>query len=64
MELLFVLGIPAFLLVVLTLLVSNGSKELREKLFHLEMSGRPAQIWTFGVLFMSTVSIIIYFFKK
>ena len=64
MELFLALGVPALLLVVGTLLLSNGSKELRENLFRFEMSGRSAQIWTFGVLFMSTVSIIVYFFKK
>ena len=64
MELLLALGIPALLLMVGTLLLCNGSKELRENLFCFEMSGRSSQIWTFGILFMSTASVIIYFFKK
>ena len=64
MDLLLAIGIPALLLIVGTLLLSNGSKELRESLFRFEMSGTSSQIWTFGSLFMSTASVIIYFFNK
>jgi|MDSW01.3.fsa_nt_gb hypothetical protein len=64
MDLLLAIGIPALLLIVGTLLLSNGSKELRESLFRFEMSGTSSQIWTFGILFMSTASVIIYFFNK
>ena len=64
MDLLLAIGIPALLLIVGTLLLSNGSKELRESLFRFEMSGTSSQIWTFGILFKSTASVIIYFFNK
>ncbi len=64
MDLLLAIGIPALLLIVGTLLLSNGSKELRESLFRFEMSGTSSQIWTFGILFISTASVIIYFFNK
>ena len=64
MDLLLAIGVPALLLIVGTLLLSNGSKEFREKLFRFEMSGTSSQIWTFGILFMSVASAIIYFFKK
>ena len=64
MELLIALGIPALLLIVATLILANGNPGLRERLFHFEMSGRSSQIWTFGVLLMSTISIIVFFFKR
>ena len=64
MDLLLAIGIPALLLIVGTLLLSNGSKELRESLFRFEMSGTSSQIWTFGILFISTASVVIYFFNK
>ncbi len=64
MDLLLAVGIPAVLLIVGTILLSNGNKELRDKLFRFEMSGTSSQIWTFGILFMSVASVIIYFFKK
>ena len=64
MDLLLAIGIPALLLIVGTIILSNGSKKLRESLFRFEMSGTSSQIWTFGILFMSTASVIIYFFNK
>ena len=64
MDLLLAVGIPAVLLIAGTLLLSNGNKELRDRLFRFEMSGTSSQIWTFGILFMSTASVIIYFFNK
>ena len=64
MDLLLALGIPLILLLGFTLYLSSDNKELREKLFQFEMSGRSAQIWTFGVLLLSTLSVIVYFFKK
>ena len=64
MDLLLALGIPLILLLGFTLYLSSDNKELREKLFQFEMSGRSAQIWTFGVLLLSTLSMIVYFFKK
>ena len=64
MDLLLALGIPLILLLGFTLYLSNDNKELREKLFQFEMSGRSAQIWTFGVILLSTLSMIVYFLKK
>tara|TARA_B100001093_G_C26606540_1_gene918299 strand:- start:330 stop:524 length:195 start_codon:yes stop_codon:yes gene_type:complete len=64
MDLLLALGIPLIILLGFTLYLSNGNNGLKEKLFQFEMSGRSAQIWTFGVILLSTLSMIVYFSKK
>ena len=64
MDLLLALGIPLVILLGFTLYLSNGDKDLREKLFQFEISGRSAQIWTFGVIALSSLSLIVYFSKK
>ena len=64
MELLLALGIPAVLLIAATLLLANGNRETREKLFRFKMSGKSAQAWTFGIILISTLSLIVYFSKN
>ena len=64
MDLLLALVIPLVILLGFTLYLSNGDKDLREKLFQFEISGRSAQIWTFGVIALSSLSLIVYFSKK
>ena len=64
MDLLLALGIPLVILLGFTLYLSNGDKDRREKLFQFEMCGRSAQIWTFGVIALSSLSLIVYFSKK
>ena len=64
MDLLLTLGVSLILLLGFILYLSNGNKELREKLFQFEMSGRSAQIWTFSVIALSSLSLIVYFSKK
>jgi hypothetical protein len=44
MDLLLTLGVSLILLLGFILYLSNGNKELREKLFQFEMSGRSAQV--------------------
>ena len=61
MDLLLTLGVPLILLLGFMLCLSNSNRELMQK---LEMSGRSAQIWTFGVILLSTLSMIVYFSKK
>jgi hypothetical protein len=53
MDLLLTLGVPLILLLGFMLCLFNGSKELMQNLFQFEMSGRSAQIRTFGVVLLS-----------
>ncbi len=65
MDLLLAIGLPILALVAATLILANkDKKQLREKLFNFEMSGKSSQIWHLTILAMATISIIIYFSKR
>ena len=65
MDLLLALVLPILALVAATLILANkNKKQLREKLFDFEMSGKSSQIWNFTILSMATISIVIYFSKR
>lgn len=60
MELLIALGLPLVLLICLTLLfMSEGIPDWIQNL-----SGNSTTIWNFGIILMSTISVIIYLAKR
>tara|TARA_Y100000589_G_scaffold273505_1_gene266961 strand:- start:1006 stop:1188 length:183 start_codon:yes stop_codon:yes gene_type:complete len=60
MELFIALGLPIILLVFLTILfINDGIPTWIE-----ELTRNSTSIWNFGIVFMSTISVIIYFAKK
>ena len=60
MELLIALGLPVLLLVGFTLLfMQEGIPAWIQNLTRYDST-----IWNFGIVFMSTISVIIYFAKR
>ena len=60
MELLLALGLPTFLLIGLTIIfITDGVPEWVQNL-----NRNSSTIWNFGIVFMSTISVIIFLSKR